>query len=141
MTLLEQLRNASFATAQKELDSLRQFAAAQVSQLNIYSVTTLRESTSLLCLKTGSSCWSLLQGFTQTLMNWDQSYYAQKQQQALFNLTDEDVRPYFAYPTVLAGLHQVCPESVPPPVEMDPNLTRDTLLGMSAVPSRPLALW
>ena len=41
-------------------------------------------------------------------MNWDQSYYAQKQQQALFNLTDEDVRPYFAYPTVLAGLHQVC---------------------------------
>ena len=40
-------------------------------------------------------------------MNWDQSYYAQKQQAALFNLTDEDVRPYFAYPTVLAGLHEV----------------------------------
>ena len=53
-----------------------------------------------------------LQGFTETLMNWDQSYYAQKQQQALFNLTDEDVRPYFAYPTVLAGLHQVCPGPV-----------------------------
>lgn len=48
-----------------------------------------------------------MQGFTETLMNWDQSYYAQKQQAALFNLTDEDVRPYFAYPTVLAGLHEV----------------------------------
>ena len=57
--------------------------------------------------------WSLpsevgpLQGFNETLMNWDQTYYAQKQQQALYNLTDEDVRPYFAYPTVLAGLHKV----------------------------------
>ena len=48
-----------------------------------------------------------MQGFTETLLNWDQSYYAQKQQAALFNLTDEDVRPYFAYPTVLAGLHEV----------------------------------
>ena len=48
-----------------------------------------------------------MQGFTETLMNWDQSYYAQRQQAALFNLTDEDVRPYFAYPTVLAGLHEV----------------------------------
>ncbi len=48
-----------------------------------------------------------VQDFNQTLMNWDQAYYAQKQQQALFNLTDEDVRPYFAYPTVLDGLHKV----------------------------------
>lgn len=54
-----------------------------------------------------------LQGFTDPLMNWDQSYYAQKQQQALFNLTDEDVRPYFAYPIVLAGLHQVSPGPLP----------------------------
>lgn len=50
-----------------------------------------------------------MQNFTEKLMNWDTSYYAQKQQQALFNLTDEDVRPYFAYPTVLAGLHKVLP--------------------------------
>lgn len=53
-----------------------------------------------------------VQGLNQTVMNWDQAYYAQKQQQALFNLTDEDVRPYFAYPTVLDGLHKVSATSL-----------------------------
>ena len=53
-----------------------------------------------------------MQGLNQTVMNWDQAYYAQKQQQALFNLTDEDVRPYFAYPTVLDGLHKVSAASL-----------------------------
>ena len=42
MALLEQLRNASFATAQKELDSLRQFAAAQVSS-NLQQHPSMKE--------------------------------------------------------------------------------------------------
>ena len=74
------------------------------------------------------SLWSVpsvvgsLQGFNETLMNWDQTYYAQKQQQALYNLTDEDVRPYFAYPTVLAGLHKVGHSQVPlPPHTIAPD--------------------
>ena len=53
-----------------------------------------------------------VQGLNNTLMNWDQAYYAQKLQQALFNLTNEDVRPYFAYPTVLDGLHKVSTTSL-----------------------------
>ncbi len=40
-------------------------------------------------------------------MNWDVSYWAQKQQEALFNLTDEAVRPYLPLPRVLDGLFAV----------------------------------
>ncbi|EIE24270.1 oligopeptidase A [Coccomyxa subellipsoidea C-169] len=72
MDLVEQLREASYNTAAKELKDLRQFAASQ--------------------------------NFTETLMNWDSAYWAQKQQQALFNLNDEDVRPYLPLPRVLEGL-------------------------------------
>ncbi len=42
-------------------------------------------------------------------MNWDVSYWAQRQQKALFNLTDEEVRPYLPLPRVLEGLFAVCP--------------------------------
>lgn len=55
MALLEQLRTASFATAQKELDSLRQFAAAEVSSTTAGLLTPLWKSSPLLRLKTGSS--------------------------------------------------------------------------------------
>ncbi|CAL8462166.1 g1697 [Coccomyxa elongata] len=72
MDLIEQLRQASYNTAAKELKDLRLFAASQ--------------------------------NFTGTLMNWDVSYWAQKQQKALFNLTDEEVRPYLPLPRVLEGL-------------------------------------
>lgn len=48
-----------------------------------------------------------MQNFSEKLMNWDVSYWAQKQQQALFNLTDEEVRPYFPLPRVLDGLFAV----------------------------------
>jgi hypothetical protein len=47
------------------------------------------------------------QNFSGTLMNWDITYWAQRQQEALFNLTDEAVRPYFALPNVLEGLFGV----------------------------------
>ena len=36
-------------------------------------------------------------------MNWDVTYWAQRQQKALFNLTDEEVRPYFVYDNVPEG--------------------------------------
>ena len=42
-------------------------------------------------------------------MNWDVSYRAQKQQKALFDLTDEEVRPYLPLPRVLEGLFAVRP--------------------------------
>jgi Zn-dependent oligopeptidase len=58
-------------------------------------------------LTPGGAAW--LQNFSERLMNWDVSYFAQLQQQALFNLTDEEVRPYFVYDNVLQGLFQVSP--------------------------------
>jgi len=38
---------------------------------------------------------------------WDISYYAEKLQQKLFSITQEELRPYFALPRVLAGLFAV----------------------------------
>ena len=52
-----------------------------------------------------------LQNFSDKLMNWDVTYWAQRQQKALFNLTDEEVRPYFVYDNVLKGLFQVRPRA------------------------------
>eukprot|EP01134_Creolimax_fragrantissima_P005340 CFRG5340T1 len=43
-------------------------------------------------------------GHTGDLQLWDVSYWAEKQKQSLFGLTDEDLRPYFSFPTVLEGL-------------------------------------
>ncbi len=50
-----------------------------------------------------SHIFPVMQNFTGTLMNWDVSYWAQKQQKALFDLTDEEVRPYLPLPRVLEG--------------------------------------
>ncbi len=54
-----------------------------------------------------SYIFPVMQNFTGTLMNWDVSYWAQKQQKALFDLTDEEVRPYLPLPRVLEGLFAV----------------------------------
>ncbi len=40
----------------------------------------------------------------ETLETWDLSYYSEKLQQAEFDFTQEDLRPYFPAPTVLKGL-------------------------------------
>jgi oligopeptidase A len=41
------------------------------------------------------------------LSAWDVSYYAEKLQQKLFSITQEELRPYFALPRVLEGLFGV----------------------------------
>lgn len=38
---------------------------------------------------------------------WDLSYYSEKQKQHLYNINDEQLRPYFPQPQVLAGLFEV----------------------------------
>jgi oligopeptidase A len=43
----------------------------------------------------------------QKLNAWDVSYYAEKLQARLFSITQEELRPYFALPRVLAGLFAV----------------------------------
>ena len=48
-----------------------------------------------------------MQGKRGPLETWDESFYKAKLQMAKFNLSDEDIRPYFALPTVLDGMHSV----------------------------------
>lgn len=43
-------------------------------------------------------------GYTQQLKHWDISYWAQRQREAKFNFTEEELRPYFPLPQVLDGL-------------------------------------
>ena len=38
------------------------------------------------------------------LMNWDTSYWAEKQREAKFDFNEEELRPYFSLPKVLDGL-------------------------------------
>ena len=53
------------------------------------------------------SCPACLQGFQEELKQWDVSFWAERLQEAKFNITDEELRPYFALPNVLKGLFQV----------------------------------
>lgn len=48
-----------------------------------------------------------LQGFKEELKQWDVSFWAERLREAKFNITDEELRPYFALPNVLKGLFQV----------------------------------
>lgn len=47
------------------------------------------------------------QGFKEELRQWDVSFWAERLREAKFNITDEELRPYFALPNVLKGLFQV----------------------------------
>ncbi len=39
---------------------------------------------------------------------WDVAYYAEKRRKALYDFDQEELRPYFALPQVLAGLFEIC---------------------------------
>ena len=43
-------------------------------------------------------------GETNELMHWDIAYWAERQREALFAYSEEDLRPYFPLPAVLRGL-------------------------------------
>ena len=46
------------------------------------------------------------QGFKGELRHWDVTYAAERLREARYQLTDEQLRPYFALPNVLDGLFQ-----------------------------------
>jgi oligopeptidase A len=48
----------------------------------------------------------LRQGFEGKLQHWDVNYWAERLREARYQLTDEQLRPYFALPNVLDGLFQ-----------------------------------
>ncbi|MBD2297233.1 M3 family metallopeptidase [Nostoc sp. FACHB-190] len=72
--LLEELRSASYDAAVKELAELKAFAAT-----------------------TGAP-------EAQDLQHWDISFWAERQREAKFSFTTEELRPYFPLPQVLDGL-------------------------------------
>lgn len=73
-TLQEQLRQASFDQAMAELETLKTFATEQESEED------------------------------SDLKHWDVSFWAERQREAKFDITDEQLRPYFPLPQVLDGL-------------------------------------
>ncbi|QUY41297.1 M3 family metallopeptidase [Acaryochloris marina] len=73
-TLQEQLRQASFDQATAELETLKTFAKEQGSEED------------------------------SDLKHWDVSFWAERQREAKFDITDEQLRPYFPLPQVLDGL-------------------------------------
>lgn len=73
-TLQEQLRQASFDQATAELETLKTFAKEQGSEED------------------------------SDLKHWDVSFWAERQRETKFDITDEQLRPYFPLPQVLDGL-------------------------------------
>jgi oligopeptidase A len=71
--LLEELRQASYHAAVKDLEQLQAFAASSSEEY-------------------------------QDLKHWDISFWAERQREAKFAFTAEELRPYFPLPQVLDGL-------------------------------------
>jgi oligopeptidase A len=72
--LLEELRLTCYDAAQKELEELKEFAAAK----NAPEANDLK--------------------------NWDISFWSERQREEKFSFTQEELRPYFPLPQVLDGL-------------------------------------
>lgn len=47
------------------------------------------------------------QGSTDEIKQWDVSYWAERLKEAKYSISDEELRPYFALPTVLDGLFKL----------------------------------
>ena len=76
--LLEELRSAAYPVAERELEALKQCAAAHAAPE------------------------------ASDLQPWDVSFWAEKLRQQSFELDSEALRPYFPLPQVLEGLFALC---------------------------------
>jgi len=75
-----------------------------------FTMVSLHEINSCWCvlhMQLMSNCLASAQGFKEELKQWDVSFWAERLREAKFNITDEELRPYFALPNVLKGLFQV----------------------------------
>ncbi len=49
----------------------------------------------------------ILQGFNEEVHHWDVTFWAERLREAKYEISDEQLRPYFSLPNVLEGLFQV----------------------------------
>ena len=49
----------------------------------------------------------ILQGFGEEVRHWDVTFWAERLREAKYEISDEQLRPYFSLPNVLQGLFQV----------------------------------
>lgn len=61
-------------------------------------------------------------GGPTTLMPWDVAYYAEQLKKKNFDVSDEDLRPYFPVPRVLGGMFEVVRRLFDIEVEADPEM-------------------
>lgn len=54
-----------------------------------------------------SLCYLFMQGFKEELQQWDLTFWSEQLREAKFNISDEQLRPYFSLPNVLDGLFKV----------------------------------
>ncbi len=48
-----------------------------------------------------------MQGFKEELQQWDLTFWSEQLREARFNISDEQLRPFFSLPNVLDGLFKV----------------------------------
>jgi len=75
--LLDELRGVALPRSRSELADLTTFAREQSGETNL------------------------------DLKHWDVAFWAERRSEQLFGYTDEELRPYFALPRVLAGLFEI----------------------------------
>jgi len=78
---------ATYEGAMKLMEDLRaksyDFAVEEMEQLKAFAAKT---------------------GFSEKMMPWDMTFYAERQREELYSYQEEDLRPYFSLPRVLDGL-------------------------------------
>ena len=78
---------ATYEGAMKLMEDLRaksyDFAVTEMDQLKAFAAKT---------------------GFSEKMMPWDMTFYAERQREELYSYQEEDLRPYFSLPRVLDGL-------------------------------------
>lgn len=100
--LLGELRTASYKAALKDHDELKAFAREQVA------ARSTNDNLDTGALATASNVMSRCrQGFSEELQQWDLTFWAERLREAKYDISDEQLRPYFSLPNVLDGLFKV----------------------------------
>ena len=72
----------------------------------VHTRTRRNQALGLAVLRPSAAACIARQGFEGELRHWDITFWAERLREARYQLTDEQLRPYFALPNVLDGLFQ-----------------------------------